>query len=291
MARDILEKIRNNEIEFQEAEEGIVSNTYITEDFVVQEPGENSDKFRKSNFLIQKLHENGVPVPEILDYSDDPLFVVFEKLEGVSLDRKNEFAEEDYLQAVRNAGEALALIHEQRGLGYGKPDPAEDFQRGKFDEWKDFVEDYIQGTFDYVESDRFRPVVEKANQVIDLEQLPEDPESKVLHLDYTLDNVIAGEDLSVDVIDFDATRYGDPAFDLMYAEMIMSKHGEEIRENFMEGYRQARDLELTPELERNYRALAVMRDARGGEWCLKNDKDVELEEWRKGLENTVEGLL
>lgn len=291
MAQDLLEKIRNGEIEFWEAEEGIVSNTYITENFVLQEPEENDEKIKKNRFLIEKLYKNGVAVPEVLEYSEDPLFIVFERLEGISLDKKDAFSDLNYLEAARNAGEALAEIHEQEGIGYGKPDIEEGFEHGEFDNWKDFVKDYIQGTLHYVQSDGFRPVVEKADEVIELEELPDDPESRVLHMDYTLDNVIVAGDMSVSVIDFDGAHYGDPAFDLMYAELIMSKKGEKIVNKFMEGYREVRDPELTPELERNYKALAVMRDARGGEWCLRNEKDVDLEDWRKGLEDTVENLI
>ena len=114
MESNLLEKIRNNEIEYEVAEEGIVSHTYITEDAVIQEPDHgNGDRLRRNKFIIEKLAENNAPVPEILESGEDPLYVVFEKLEGVSLDQRDQFEEEEYLEAVRNAGKALAVIHQQ----------------------------------------------------------------------------------------------------------------------------------------------------------------------------------
>ncbi|WP_414838197.1 phosphotransferase family protein [Candidatus Nanosalina sp. VS9-1] len=290
MEQNILEKIRNGEIQAHEAEEGIVSDTYIAENFVVQASAGFDDKIRINRFMIDKLGENGVPVPEVIDYSEDPLFVAFNRLEGLSLDNRDTFTEEQYLEAVRNAGEALALVHQQEGLGYGNPDPEHGFEQGVFDDWRSFIDSDIQGTLDYVDSDRFRPVVEKADELLDIDELPESPDSRILHMDYTPDNVFVADDLSVTVLDFDGAIYGDPDFDLMYAELIMSKYGDQTLGNFIDGYTGLRDAELRPELERNYTALAVLRDARGGEWCLQNDRDVDLDEWARGLENTVEGL-
>lgn len=291
MESNLLEKIRNNEIEYEVAEEGIVSHTYITEDAVIQEPDHgNGNRLRRNKFIIEKLAENNAPVPEILESGEDPLYVVFEKLDGVSLDQRNQFEEEEYLEAVRDAGKALAVIHQQEGSLYGKPRTDTDFEQGEFNEWIEFVEDYVQGTVDWAESDQFRPVAEKAREMIDIETMPENPPSRILHMDYTPDNQIVDSNLNVKVIDFDGAIYGDPRFDLMYAELITSKRGEEVAQEFMEGYEEVRDPELTPELERNYTILAVMRDIRGGEWCLRNDKDVDLEEWRTGLKNTLDDL-
>lgn len=288
MADNILDKIKNGEIEYREADEGVVTSTYITDDHVVQEPQHgNGEKLKKNKFLCDFLHKRGVPVPEVIEHGEDPFHVVFEKLEGVSLEQRNEFNESDYLEAVRNAGEALALIHEQEGFGYGKPDIDRDFKAGSHENWRKFAEDYVQGSLDYVTSDRFRPIVEEASSVIDVDELPENPEKGILHMDYTLDNVIVDQDLEVSVIDLDGARYGDPRLDLVYADMIMSKKGEDVAEAFRAGYERVRDTDLAPELEKNYTALAIMRDSRGGEWCLKNEKDVDLDDWSQGLRNKV----
>lgn len=292
MSENILEKIKNGEIEFVEADEGVVTSTYITEDYVVQEPDHgNGGRLKKNRLICNKLHNNGAPVPEVVEYSENPLYIVFEKLDGTSLENRAEFSEADYLEGVRNAGKALAQIHDgQDNPGYGKPDREKGFRSAPHDSWRDFVHDYIEGALDYVENERFKPIVERASEMIDIDEMPENPESRILHMDYTPDNIIIDSDLEARVIDFDNAYYGDPLFDLMYAELAMNKRGSEVRESFREGYKQVRDPDLTEELERNYRAMAIIQDARAGEWCLRNEKDVDFEEWSRGLENVLENL-
>lgn len=286
-----MEKIKSGEVESQEADEGVVTSTYITEDHVVQEPDHgNGGRLKKNRLICNKLHENGAPVPEVVDYSEDPLYIVFEKLDGVSLENRDSFSDEEYLEAVRNSGKALAQIHGQDGSGYGKPDREQGFQSAPHDSWKEFVNDYVEGTIDYVEDERFRPIVEKASEIINIDEMPDNPENRILHMDYTPDNIIINSDLEAHVIDFDNAYYGDPLFDLMYAELAMQKRGEEVAETFREGYKDVRDPGLTEELERNYRAMAVMQDARAGEWCLRNEKDVNFEEWSNGLQNMLSEL-
>lgn len=288
---NLLEKIKENKIEYQEADEGIVTHTYITDDFVVQEPDHGGGgRLRKNRFICDYLYRNDAPVPEILEFSEDPLYLVFQRIEGISLDNREKFSDEDYIQAVRNSGKALAQIHKQEGFGYGEPMPEENFQASEYDNWREFTREYVEGTLNYVESDLFRPVVEKAEKVINLEKIPEKPDSRVLHMDYTPDNVIVGSDLDVNVIDFDGFLYGDPDFELMYAELIKSKRSDETASEFVEAYKKERDVKMSQEMEDIYTALSVMRDARGGEWCIKNDKDVDVEDWSQGLENTVNNL-
>ena len=109
-------------------------------------------------------------------------------------------------------------------------------------------------------------------------------------MDFTHNNIIVNKDLEAQIIDFDGSLHGVPLLDLMYAEIIMSKHGEEVLEAFKKGYKAVRDTEVSEEDRKNYTALAVMRDLRGGEWCLKNSKDVDFEEWSRGLNTIVERL-
>lgn len=284
----ILDKIHKDEIEYTEANEGIVTSTYILDDFVVQEPDHgNGGRLRKNVFICEKLSENGAPVPEVIEFSEDPLYTVFERLERFSLDERSKFSKEEYLEATRQAGNALSQIHAQHASGYGKP-KRDNLEKGEYDDWYEFVQDYIQGSLNYAESERFKPIAEKASEIINVEELPERPDPRVLHMDYTPDNVIVDQDLSVGIIDFDGVKYGDPRFELMHAELIMSKRGPEIVEAFRKGYNS--DLEITPELERNYKALAVLREVRGGEWCLRNEKDVNLEEWSQGLQDFLKKL-
>jgi len=288
---DILGKIRRNEIEYTEPEDGLVKPTYITEKYVVQEAKDSEGvSLRKNVYLCRLLYERGVNVPKVFELENDPVHAVFERLKGVSLEDKDSFGKEEYLKAVENAGRELAKIHSVEVSGYGKPDEKQDFERGKYSNWREFVEDYVEGTLNWVESERFTPIAQKAAEIIEEDKIPENPYSGVLHMDFTHNNIIVNKDLEAQIIDFDGSLHGVPLLDLMYAEIIMSKHGEEVLEAFKKGYKAVRDAEVSEEDRKNYTALAVMRDLRGGEWCLRNNKDVDLDEWSEGLSSIVERL-
>lgn len=285
----ILDEIKDGRKDYFEPDDGIVTRTYITDEYVLQEPiHEGAGDLRKNRHFTEKLSRNGLNVPEVVEFSEDPLYVVFQRINGQSLEERENFSKGEYFSAISKSGEALARIHEQEGRGYGKPDQSQDFEVGRFDTWKDFVEDYAQGALDYVKDDRVRETVEKAYELIDFDELPEKPDSRVLHMDYTPDNLIMSDE--VYVIDFDGVRFGDPDFEFLYTEFIMSKRGDEIAEAFTEGYQKVRETEIEEELSRSYKALAVLRDARGAQWCIRKDKDVDIEEWSQGLKDFVETL-
>lgn len=286
----LLEKIRNDEVEYREADAGLVNTTYITGDRVLQMPSEGgSHQLRKSRYLLNRMEDAGVQVPRVIEYSEDPLFAVFERVEGRMLDDRAELGE-DYLEAVRSAGKALAEIHGIETKWYGTPNPLTGFREGEHSNWQVFTDDYVQGTLDMTESDLFQPLAARASSMLDTDVFPEQPDSRLLHLDFKTENIIIDAESEAYVIDFDDAKYGDPRLDLIYARFLMSKKGEEVEETFMQGYRDVRDPEMTDEIEENYSLLALMRDLRGAEWCLKNDRDVDLEEWRRGLEGELDRL-
>lgn len=278
-------------MEHREASEGVVNSTYITPEYVVQEPvGGSDESLRRGTAITKYLREHGAPVPEVLYEGEEPHHVVLDRIEGVSLENREEFSDEAYLEAVENAGRALAEVHKVPVRGYGKAVEKENFQKGEYETWKEFVESYIESTDGYIQSDEFSGIAGRASELVNAGEMPEGPDSAVLHMDYTPDNIIVGEDLEATVIDFDDAYYGDPDWDLIHSSLIMSKRGDEVEEAFREGYENIRDVNLGEDLERSYTALAVLQQAKGGEWCLRNSKDVDIENWRSGLENTVKEI-
>jgi aminoglycoside phosphotransferase (APT) family kinase protein len=290
---DILSKIKNDEIEYEIAKEGIANITYITENRIVQEPEDDrKDKLRRNSYICSKLSENEAPVPEVIEVNENPFFVVYERLRGIPLEREDQFTEEEYLDAMKNTGKSLAEIHKTDIdiSRYGKPDQENNFQKANHLNWQEFVDDFIDNTLNYVESDRFSPIAERASELINTDLLPKRPESKIMHLDYTPDNIIIGPNLNAKVIDFDDAYYGDPRFDLMLAKFTMSKRGKEARSAFTEGYESERKVEISDEIADTYKALSVIQNTKAGEWCSKNDKDVNLEEWSEGLKSFLDSI-
>lgn len=290
---NILEKIRNDQVDYRIAEEGIVNTTYITNDLVVQEPEKGREnKLRKNIYICNILSENGAPVPKIVEMRENPFYVAYEKIEGTLLKKKEEFNEEDYLEAVKNTGKAFAEIHNQNLdiSGYGKPDPEQNFKRAKYRNWQTFVEEYIHNTLNYVKSEKFASIAERASELVNTETFPEQPESKILHLDHSPDNIIIKPDLNAMIIDFDDAYYGDPRFDLMHAEFSMSKRGIAVKKAFINGYKNHREIKYEDNTLNNYRALAILQKAKAGEWCLRKNKNVNFDEWSEGLESFLESI-
>lgn len=289
----MLTKIKNDEIEYEIAKEGIENITYITENLIVQEPEDDKKyKLQKNSYICSQLSESGAPVPEVIEVNENPFFIVYEKLEGLPLEREDRFTKEEYLEAMTNAGKSLAKIHGS-GIeisGYGKPDQENDFQKANHENWQEFVDNFIENTLNYVKSDRFNPIAERASELINTDLLPEKPKSKVMHLDYSPDNIIIGPKLNAKAIDFDDAYYGDPRFDLVLAKFTMSKRGKEARNAFIEGYKSERKIEITEEVADAYKALSVIQNTKAGEWCSKNDKDVDLEEWSDGLKSFLDSI-
>ncbi len=289
MTEDVLQQIERGEIAYEHPDDGMVAVTYITEDLVVQKARSgHEEQMRKGVFLTDYLHAQGVAVPDVREVHEDPFYVVFEKIDATPLMDREAFTEDDYVTAVKQAGAECARMHEVEAFGYGRPDSENGFRSGEYGSWRVFTEHYVEDTQEYVQSDPFRPVAEQAASRVDVEKVPENPPKRVLHMDYTLDNILVDDDLNVHIIDLDNAYYGDARFDLMYADLSMSKHGDRTVEAFWEGYRSVRDPGLTPELEKTYQALAILHSTKAGEWCLRNDKQVNVEQWQKGLQHRLD---
>lgn len=277
---NLLQRIHDGEIEYRKTDEGVVNRTYITSNYVIQEPVEGEElRTMKGTVLNKNLHRRGAPVPEVLYISEEPQHAIYEKIGGVSLENRQDFDDSRYFEAMRNAGKALAEIHRLPVEGYGKPDREHDFRRGEHDGWRKFVRSYVDEAEKFVESEEFSEIVERASDLVNIDELPEEPESRTLHMDFTPDNIIVGEDTPVTVIDFDDAYFGDPMFDYVHSKLIMSKRGEDALNAFQEGYNSVREVKLNDEQEKTYTAMAVLQQSIGGEWCLRNDVDVDAEDW------------
>lgn len=274
------------------SEEGAIWETFPMKDVVVQAPYQG-DEFRvsKSNFLYNRLSLHDVPVPEIIESSKKaPAFAVYENIGDKTLRKaEEEYERERYLNLVEQAGEALAKIHQVSGYSYGEPVHEQDFKAGTHNSWRNFTEEMLERTLDYVEQEPFAPIVDQLKSKVELEQIPEKPESSILHNDYYQDNILVDEEDSVGVIDLDNALYGDPNYDYVFSQNMVARDDQEVQKRFRKGYEKEKSVRLSPAEEESYRALAILQEAVAGEWTLRNKENPSyISEWAEGLEETAE---
>lgn len=266
-------------------ENGAVWETFEVDDVVIQAPatGREND-LPKNNFLYRHLAENGVNVPEvILSEEATPSYGVYENVDGDSLSSvKESVSEEEYGDVVETAGKLLGQIHSTEGFGYGWPDQNQGFRGASHSNWREFVSDRRNSIQEKVDEWPFNQVVDRAANHVEIEEIPLETDSAVLHRDYHGENLIFGDD-EVYVIDLDNAVYGDPRFDFVYSSSQITGGDQELEERFLEGYESVRDLEMDETLEDNYVALSVLQSAEAGYWNQQNDSDLDMKSWVEGL--------
>ncbi len=281
---NLLEAVESDSVEYEEVEEGVVNETFIVGDYILQVP-RYEESFRRSLYLMDTLKRGGAPVPSVEYEGEGPLHAVFERLKGECLSQLK--GEDRYQKAIEESGRTLAKLHSVNFTRYGKPDPEQNF-KGSHSKWRDFVEEWLEDSLDTVENNHFSEIMEKAAENIDFNNIPEEPKSTVLHLDYTPDNLILQNE-EVKAIDFDDSRLGDFRFDLAYATLGLADGDRDRAEAFLRGYSQEsdRNYEKFKDLPLSYRAMAVIQSAKAGDWNYRNEKRDSFEEWIEGLQNLI----
>lgn len=286
-------------------DDGLIWETVELDDAIVQFPGEGNEwRMDKTEEVYSRLPEDA-PYPEMDRVSNGSKEgLVYEKVgEGSlkDLERELERLEEgtieydqkrhQYLDLVQPAGEALANLHSGEGEGYGEPVINEWTEERNYDSWKEYVQDQIESIEDETADSPFEEATDRALDEFDIDNLPENPGPRVLHADYSSDNLMF-EDGSVAVIDFDNAVYGDPDFGFVRSQFQLCDNEEEA-ERFREGYESVRELDMSDEMERNYKALAIAMNAKAGVWCAENREDsgINISGWAEGLRNYAENQL
>lgn len=283
----------------EEVEDGLIWDTYMLPDTVVQIPREDDEwRIDRIEGIYNQLSEN-VPAPEIQNIRDQG--IEFERIEGEMLrDLKNrlenisEVSEEyedlrgRYLDAVELAGQALAYIHnsepEVEGYGYFKTDG--ETTEAPHDIWREYVGDELIEREDVPEE--FERAADLAFQNFELDKVPENPPRGILHDDYNTGNIMVREGGSIAILDFDNAIYGDPDFGYLNSKMELCDHDDkEAQERFRKGYESARELDISNEKIDNYTALAVLKSVSAGKW-VKDNRDVDfLEEFAENVTRTA----
>lgn len=268
---------------------GAFWETFPLDSIVIQAPNTGEEYRVGKNTFMYNILADHVPVPEVVTTQEEPpAFSVYENLQGITLAEAGEILDrEEYLEAVESSGEALAEIHQVEGQAYGPPE-TNNYQRGSHDSWQSFIEEKTQEIERMVEHELFQSVAKRAENHLDISELPDQPSSRIIHNDYRQENIIIDDSLCAQVIDLDNSHYGDRRFDLVRSEGLIAGYDEEVWKAFRRGYRKSGSLEMPEKIRDNYTALAIMHSAASGE---RNKEVANTKEWSEGLHNWIEARL
>lgn len=284
MNSDEIKELLDKGLEGHKAlEKGEQSETFFVNSSVVQAPEMGEEQLPEKNaFLHSHLSDNNVPVPEVLYHQESPAFTLYNRIEGLDLvEAEEQLSREEFLDVIKESGRTLAKIHEVEGNGYGEPDP-NNFRVGQCSNWRDFIDRKTSEIEQNVEAWRFNIIIDKALDYLEIDEIPERPDSRAFHNDYGRENIIYdGEEAHA--IDLDHLIYGDPRLEFVEAESLLTKGRKEAQEAFRQGYSQDRNLDLDESLEDNYVAVAVLKSASIGDYVTKKRENPDLTNWVEGL--------
>jgi len=267
---------------YSRAEDGLVWETYLGDDLVVQCPARGDEGLvPRAAFLYSHVGGSGARIPAVVDYREDPpACLVVRKAGDVQLSELDAGRERE-LAAVESAGEALGQVHSAGGFGYGAIQ-GEEYRQGGHHTWRAFAEDLVERTVAYTAGGEFEAVVRAVAGEFDPGSVPERPEPSVLHNDFRGDNVVIDGTDRAWVVDLDNAIYGDSRFD--YVQSLGEIAGDDggARAAFRRGYERSHGLELGDELRDLYGLLSIAKRARDGEWCRRNT-GIETDAWAAAL--------
>lgn len=281
-----------------EEEEGLIWDTYIIDDSVVQVPREGDEwRIERVRTIYNTLNDN-VPAPKISSIENEGKYegIVFERIQGDILrESSNSSPQENTnskekkqscLDLIEETGRALAQIHNSKpefeGFGYFTLEDGSVVS--PHETWRDYAEEKLDDLDDIPE--RFEEAYQIAIDNFDIEKIPDNPERSLLHDDFHSGNIIVEKDGSIKVIDFDNAIIGDPNFGYINSKFEMCDYDDkEAQKRFQKGYEKVRDVNISDEVESNYVALAILDSISAGKWLAEN-RDVDfLDEYTEDLNN------
>lgn len=272
--------------DYARAEDGLVWETYLGEEVVVQCPAPG-DEYLVSLMTVvhDRLREHGARVPAVVDSRDTPpAYLAVERVGERGLPAVREDGD-GWLEAVESAGEVLGQMHSVEGDGYGDIDPGD--HGGSHETWRSFCEDLVDRVVERIDGGRFERVATSAAERFVPERIPERPTASILHNDFHDGNVLVDSDGRAWVIDFDHVVYGDDRYGYVRSERLIAGGDEAARAAFREGYEAAHGPAPDEDgaLRDQYVLLSIVKSAEGGDWVRRNRTgQVDLDDWATDLE-------
>ncbi|WP_432190857.1 phosphotransferase family protein [Streptomyces sp. bgisy027] len=213
--------------------------------------------------LVERCRDAGVPVPAIRYVgSEDTVagpvsIMVQDRVAGETLrEHAKRIGPEGAGNAVRQAGEVLARIHQLSTTGFGSVDASLHGTDSKFGNW--FI-DGLQAKLD--DARRIEPtsdrILDRAMALMHAHRaMLDDCSPRLLHGDFSPDNVIVESGSIAAVIDWEAAKSGPPEMDVGWWDCFFDSPLTQARE-LVSGYE--RRSKFDPERLTTLRHLAVLR--------------------------------
>lgn len=260
---------------------------------VVKHTTDGTDRLRRDRAVLRYVDEaTAVPVPDVLDWGEDPAYYVMELLSGETTPQLSDFESAGATDYLRTAGELLATLHEETGfdaVGHIEGTPDGCLQHDPAESWPAFFETLKRETASELTGTRFEEVASDA-----VESLPHavgefTVENPVLaHCDFGPNNVFRNGDDVTGIVDWEWTLAADPAYDLLRAERLFRTGPDDgTSETLLEGYRNVRpvpaEYDRRAEIYEAYETLSPMVSF--DSWCPDDEKKAS--EWAGNLREAV----
>jgi aminoglycoside phosphotransferase (APT) family kinase protein len=235
-----------------------------------RDPGQHNIATNRRNefMVIRAAFEDGLPVPEVFWYSEDPAvlgaaFFVMERVEGETLARR--LLRDDAYATARKVmptqlAEILARIHRIDPVKHHLDFLPEPGDSAALTEVQRYEENFRRLALEP------HPAFELAFRWL-LQRIPRTPRKTLVHGDYRIGNVIFGPEGIRSIIDWELAHLGDPMEDIgwmcvrawRFGNDQMPVGGLSSREDFFKAYEDASGVSVDREAARFWEVFGNLR--------------------------------
>lgn len=298
-ARELLDEKGVDGYSVKVADGGDSNYTFLVdEEFVIKIERRESwkQKMLKEPVILDMLSGvNGFRIPEVIDTGEiDGLYYrILEFLEGSSLDSYSggdnfhELPDSKRSRYAREMGETLARVHDSKSFEkFGDIKLDHGSIRLEENTWSAGLGELQEWWYKHLEEAGLEETVERVENALERfeDRLDRVDESRLLHMEFDLRNVLFHDDDKLAVLDWESASAGDPLLDVVVSSKRIAwieKEDSLAEKSFREGYRSVRDIDIDPVLEDVYELVIMLRFL----LILRNDSRKER------IENRIEELL
>lgn len=207
---------------------------------------EGQERLRRDTAALRYVAtQTTVPVPEVLDFGEDPAYLVMELLSGETTPQLRDFEPAAATAYIETAGRLLGELHsdatfESVGRLHGTARGELRLETAR--DWPTLYEELKQATARELEGTRFEESAATAMDALpDAVDCFTAEQSVLAHCDFGPNNVFRDGETVTGVIDWEWCLAADPAYDLARAERLFRREADDgTREALLRGYGRVR---------------------------------------------------